>query len=391
MLSESEFIDLCYKYRTGELTRDEYRKLQAGLEVSEENRKLFSDYVKLYKTELRLEASHTASASEAWKIIERRCRRYQLRRRAYWGVAAACLLAVVMTATFYFYPGADGIPAPGGKTETLADIFPDLPQNKVVLTLSSGRQLLLDKDSLQAIADEDRIVASGTNNSLDYQASVSQPTGAVAYNKISVPAGSVFSLTLSDGSKIVLNSSTTFRYPVSFQGERIVELDGEAYFHVAHSGVPFIVKTKGKEVCVLGTQFNLSAYEDKNMVTTLVTGKVEVKSGTQRKQLIPGQQATVCSGDDAIAVKEVDTDIYTSWMTGEYDFRSTPLHTILSQFELWYDVKVEYKDVRIRNIRFDGTVFRNRPLGFSLEIIQAVSDVEFVKNDRTVVVSLKDE
>ena len=387
MLSESELVDLCYKYRVGKLTKEEFRQLEAWMHESESNRKFFSDYVELYKSELRREASRKASPSEAWKIIERKCKRYRLQQRMYWS-AAACLLAVVVTAAFYFYSAESRLPQPEKKVETLAEMFPDLPQNKVMLTLSSGQQVVLDKDTLQSISDKNGIIASGTNNSLSYLPATSQ-ADVPAYNQISVPAGSVFSLTLSDGTKVVLNSSTTFRYPVSFGNDRTVELKGEAYFDVTHSEVPFIVKTKGKEIRVLGTQFNVSAYEKRSMTTTLVTGKVEIKSGTQRKQLMPGQQATIAGGDDAIAIKNVDTDIYISWMTGEYEFKSTPLHTILSQLELWYDVKMNYKEARIRDIRFDGAIFRNQPLSFSLEIIQEVSNVDFTKNDRTINVSIK--
>lgn len=388
MLSENEITDLCNKYRTGELTREEFRKLKEWIQASEENREFFSNYVKLYKTGLRLKASHEASASEAWTNIERRCKRHKLQCRIYWCSAVACLLAVVMLTTYLFYPTAQ-LPAQDEKTGNLADIFPNLPRNRVMLTLSSGQQVVLDKDSLQFISDQGGVVANGTNNSLTYQATASPQTDTLAYNRISVPSGSVFSLILADGTKVVLNSSTTFRYPVNFRGDRVVEINGEAYFDVTRSGTPFIVKTPGREVRVLGTQFNVSAYEKRDMITTLVTGKVEIRSGAQRKRLVPGQQATIADASDDIAVEEVDTDIYTSWMSGRYDFQATPLQTILSQLELWYGVKMEYKDTCIRNIRFDGTVFRDRPLGFSLEIIQEVSDVEFTKHDHTIVVGLK--
>lgn len=388
MLSENEITDLCNKYRTGELTGDEHRKLKEWIQASEENREFFSNYVKLYKIGLRLKASREASASEAWTNIERRCRRRKLHRKTYWNVAAACMLAVVMAASYIFYPTAE-LPVQNEKTGNLADIFPNLPQNKVVLTLSSGQQVVLDKDSLQFISDRGGVVASGTNSTLSYQASASPQADTLVYNRISVPDGSVFSLILADGTKVVLNSSTTFRYPVNFRGERMVEVSGEAYFDVTPSDVPFIVKTTGREIRVLGTQFNVSAYEKRDMITTLVTGKVEIRSGSQHKRLSPGQQAIIPGESDDIAVEEVDTDIYTSWMTGRYDFQGTPLKTILSQFELWYSVKIEYKDTCIRDICFDGTVFRDRPLGFSLEIIQEVSDVEFTKHDRTIVVGLK--
>lgn len=386
MLTENDLLDLCNKYRTHRLTEAEYRKLQEWIDESEENHRLFANYVKLHKAELRAEAYSTAHATKAWIAIDRKRRLRHLRLNIYKSIAAACLLGVAIGISVYFH-SEDSIQQPE-PTATLAETFPDVPLNKVTLTLSSGQQVVLDKDSLQAISDKGNIVAQGTNTSLNY-ATTSTPTASPQYNTISVPQGSVFSLILSDGTKVTLNSSTTFRYPVAFRGDRKVELDGEAFFDVAHTGTPFIVEADGKEVNVLGTRFNLSAYRRHDFVTTLVEGKVEVKNGSIRKQLLPGQQATINERTEQITIRKVDTDLYVSWVAGKYEFSQTPLETILSQLELWYGMKIEYRDECLRRIHFDGTVFRNKPLGFSLEIIEQVSNVQFAKKDETIVVDFK--
>lgn len=386
MLTENELLDLCNKYRTHRLTEAEYRKLQEWINESEENHRFFANYVKLYKAELRAETYSAAHASKAWIAIDRKRTKRHLRLNIYRSFAAACLLALAIGLSVYFHSKESiRLPEP---TATLAETFPDVPLNKVTLTLSSGQQVVLDKDSVLAISDKGNVVAQGTNISLNY-AAASSPTATQQYNTISVPQGSVFSLTLSDGTQVTLNSSTTFRYPVAFSGDRKVELDGEAFFDVAHTGTPFIVEANGKEVNVLGTRFNLSAYRRHDLVTTLVEGKVEVKSGSIRKQLSPGQQATINDRTEQISVKEVDTDLYVSWVAGKYEFSQTPLETILSQLELWYGMKIEYRDERLRQIHFDGTVFRNKPLGFSLEIIQQVSNVQFAKKGQSIIVDHK--
>ena len=263
-----------------------------------------------------------------------------------------------------------------------------MPKNKVTLTLSSGQQIVLDKDSVQAISDNGLAVANGTNTSLNYK-DVFSDASVPQYNTVTVPEGSTFTLTLSDGTQVTLNSSSVFRYPVAFRGDRCVELIGEAFFDVTHNGTSFMVKVDNKEVKVLGTRFNVSGYSEKDMVTTLVEGKVEVKSGDRSKLLQPGEQATVDENKGNISVAKVDTELYTSWITGKYDFTQTPLSTILSQLSLWYGVKVVYKDPHVKDFHFDGTVFRNKPLGFSLEIIQQVSDVQFDRQDGVVFVSLQ--
>lgn len=390
MLTENELLDLCNKYREHRLTEAEYQKLQEWIDESEENHRFFANYVKLYKAELRAEAYSTAHASKAWIAIDRKRRQRHIRLNIYRSIAAACLLGIAIGLSVYFH-SEESMQLPETTTtlsKSLSETFPDVPLNKVTLTLSSGQQVVLDKDSMLAISDKGNIVAKGTNTSLNYT-TASTPTASPQYNTISVPQGSVFSLTLSDGTQVTLNSSTTFRYPVAFSGNRKVELDGEAFFDVAHTGAPFIVEANGKEVNVLGTRFNLSAYRRHDFVTTLVEGKVEVKSGTLRKQLSPGQQATINDRTEQISVKEVDTYLYVSWVAGKYEFSQTPLETILSQLELWYGMKIEYRDDCLRQIHFDGTVFRNKPLGFSLEIIEQVSNVQFAKKGETIVVDHK--
>lgn len=384
MLSENELVDLCHKYQTHKLTESEFQLLQSWVNESEENLRFFSNYVKLYKSEKRIEANQHADAAKGWTIIERKLKQHRLRRKLYYAAIAACFFSFLLGTAVYLYTYQDSsLPA---EEPSLAELFPNLPQNKVTLTLSSGQQIVLDEEQAKEIADNGKVVAQGSNNSLSYQPD-NTPASSIQYNTITVPEGSTFSLTLSDGTQVTLNSTTTFRYPVSMQDKRIVELNGEAYFDVTHTGKPFTVKADGKEIKVLGTQFNISAYHSQNMITTLVKGKVEVKNGIARKLLAPGQQATISPEDNAITVEEVNTAIYTSWVTGIYEFSRTPLHNILSQFELWYGVKVVYKAEDARNICFDGAVFRNKPLGFSLEIIQQVSNVRFSKENGTIIVS----
>lgn len=386
MLSEEEFIELCSKYKTHELTEAEYRKLRMWVDGSEENYRFFSNYVKLYKAEMRAETYRQADSSKGWQAIERKRRAYRLRQHLYRVAVAACLLTAVILGAFYFN-SYDETPVVE-KPVTLAEVFPDLPKNKVTLTLSSGQQIVLDKDSVQAISDNGLAIASGSNTSLNYQKVAANDVSVPQYNTVTVPEGSTFTLTLSDGTQVTLNSSSVFRYPVAFKGDRCVELIGEAYFDVTHDGTSFVVKVDNKEVEVLGTSFNVSGYSKKSMITTLVKGKVEVKSGGRRRLLLPGEQATVDDEKGVIDIASVDTELYTSWVSGKYDFTETPLSKILRQLELWYGVRIVYKDPQVRDLHFDGTVFRNKPLGFSLEIIRQVSDVRFDREDGIVFVSL---
>lgn len=386
MLTENDLIDLFHKYRTHTITESEFRKLQEWINSSEENQQFFLNYIKLYKGELRAEAGFRTDSAKAWKAIQRKRKHYHLRRRIYIFAAAACFLAAMIGSAVYLNSYTK-VPIDTQPT-TFTEQFPELPKNKAMLILNSGKQIVLEKDSALTILDNGTPVAYGTNNSLDYQQTSSQ-IPAPQYNIITVPMGSTFALTLSDGTRVMLNSASSLRYPVTFKGERKVELNGEAYLEVAHNGETFTVQAGNKEIKVLGTRFNVSAYKEKEMVTTLVEGKVEIKSGTNRKVLLPGEQATVTQETGGISVAKVDTDLYTSWVSGQYDFTNTPLHTILTQLELWYGVKMVYRDAGVKGICFDGTLFRNKSLGFSLEIIQQVSDVQFTKEDDKIIVTLR--
>ena len=251
MLSENELVDLCHKYQTHQLTESEFQLLQNWVNESEENFRFFSNYVKLYKSKKRVEASQAANAAKGWTAIERKLKQHRLRRKFYYTAVAACILSFLLGTAVYFYTYQDS-PLPA-EEPSLAELFPNLPQNRVTLTLSSGRQIVLDEEQDKEIADNGQVVAKGSNNSLDYQSDVT-PATSIQYNTITVPEGSTFSLTLSDGTQVTLNSTTTFRYPVSMQDKRTVELNGEAYFDVTHTGQPFLVKADGKEIKVLGTQ-----------------------------------------------------------------------------------------------------------------------------------------
>lgn len=383
MLIENDLLNLCRKYRTHTITEFEFSKLREWVNSSEENQQFFSNYIKLYKTKLRAVASLQANPSTAWQSIQRKRKRYRLRRKIYIFAAAACFFTAIIGSVLYLNSLEATIDT---QPITFTEQFPELSSNKAMLTLSSGKQIILDNDSALVISDNGVDIANGMNNSLEYQ-KVSSQTSAPQYNIITVPMGSTFSLTLSDGTRVTLNSASSLRYPLSFAGERKVELNGEAYLDVAHNGETFTVQAGNKEIKVLGTRFNVSAYQEKEMVTTLVEGKVEIKSGAHRKVLLPGEQATVTQETGSISVAKVDTDLYTSWVSGQYDFTNTPLHTILSQLELWYNVKMVYKDAGAKEIRFDGTIFRNKSLGFSLEIIQQISDVQFTKENNVIVVT----
>ena len=125
------------------------------------------------------------------------------------------------------------------------------------------------------------------------------------------------------------------------------------------------------------------------MTATLVRGKVQVANATSKRILAPGQQAVVASSNSNISVRKVDTDIYTSWITGVFDFNDSPLQNIMDQLSEWYNIEVVYEPESLRNLHFTGSLYRDKSLDYSLDIVQYVSDVRFRKEGGKLIVYRK--
>jgi len=214
---------------------------------------------------------------------------------------------------------------------------------------------------------------------------------------LATPKGGTYQITLPDGTKVWLNAASSLRYPGSFDGdERVVELEGEAYFEVseqAHGGrsaagsgshvhtftssqkIPFKIISKGQTVEVLGTQFNISAYaDDLEVKTTLVEGSVQIVNANSKavNKLLPGQQSTVRGRNTDI--QAVDTEKYTAWKTGLFHFSNTPFEDMMRQISRWYDVEVVYT-ATVPGDTFTGKMSRDLSLMTVLELLN-VSNVQ---------------
>jgi ferric-dicitrate binding protein FerR (iron transport regulator) len=190
------------------------------------------------------------------------------------------------------------------------------------------------------------------NHSTDKQAAVAD-NPAIALNKVFSVArgGQQQEFALADGSKIWLNAASTLKYPASFNGsERTVELTGEAYFEVTGSAArPFHVKIKGAEIEVLGTHFNVKAYdEESSSKATLVDGAVKVIRGTETLQLKPGEQAEIVYPTSGVnppmkLQKGVDIDHVLAWKSGDLEFRDDALSNVMQAISRCYDVEIRYQ------------------------------------------------
>ncbi|GAB7087849.1 FecR family protein [Marinifilum fragile] len=264
--------------------------------------------------------------------------------------------------------------------------------NKAELVLADGKVLDLDADRKKStIKENDGTVINNTGTGLVYDAS-NKANELISYNSLVVPRGGEFQLELEDGTKVWVNSETRLRYPTKFpNGERVVLLEGEAYFEVSKDkNRPFIVKTQGIDVRVLGTQFNISSYaDDKAIQTTLVEGSVAVmdsKNPGTNLILDPGYQAVFSKGDRELENKKVNVDLYTSWKDGKFVFEQSSLYDIMNKVSRWYDVKVFYQNNTAGDINFTGTLKRYESLDRLLGMLEKTNEVKFFFKDNTIIV-----
>lgn len=197
----------------------------------------------------------------------------------------------------------------------------------------------------------------------------------ITTKNISTPYGGKTQFVLPDGSLVWLNSGSTFTYPDRFDGERIVELNGEAYFEVKKQKEPFKVRTEYGEVEVLGTEFNVKAYPDETFCTTLEQGSVVFTNNQGKKAKLEPRMQVVLDSEN-FELRWVDTELFTSWRDGKLIFKDEPLQKIAIQLERWYNVKIDLKDEQIKQLRFSGNI-EMESFSEVLELIKVTTPIEY--------------
>jgi transmembrane sensor len=235
--------------------------------------------------------------------------------------------------------------------------------NKAVLTLANGQTIILDNAKKGTLAKLGTTLVNKTSDGqLVYNAKDKGDANTMpSINTIATPRGGQYLVVLPDGTKVWLNAASSMRFPTRFTGSaREVAITGEAYFEVTRNpAMPFKVKTNRAEIEVLGTHFNVMAYDDeKVMKTTLLEGAVNIKNANSNSTLKPNEQAQVTVAGQTKIVNDIDTDDEVAWKNGIFQFKDAGIAAILRQASRWYDVDVVYKGA-IPDNEFTGSVSRN--------------------------------
>ena len=219
----------------------------------------------------------------------------------------------------------------------------------------------------------------------------------VAFNELIIPKGRSYSLVLSDGTRVWLNSESSIRYPVSFgKGERRVKISGEAFFYVKHdAGRVFVAETENYNIKVLGTKFNISSYLDEDVAAaTLVSGSISISSGNISHQeeavVSPGEQFRYNKSNKTIEITKVDTELYTSWVDNNLRIDQMSLEDIFKILCRRYDIDVFFIDEQAKHQKFSGKIPLNDKLNIILDQIAKVSKVEFQIEKRIINIRYKD-
>jgi len=307
--------------------------------------------------------------------------------------AAATVLFAAVGTTFWVLHKRSIAPANSSVQSQLAKAKDAQPGgNRAVLTLASGQQINLDSTGNGVLASQGNMnVTKLADGQLAYNKSSEEKPTVPAFNVLSTPRAGQFSLTLPDGSQVWLNNASSLRYPVSFTGSsREVELTGEAYFEIAKDAShPFRVAvhrgTRTSTVEVLGTSFNVMAYDDENAErTTLVEGSVRFVHDGSSALLKPEEQSVLDEQGGLKTLRNVNVSEITAWKNGYFHFDHSSLESTMRQLARWYDVDVEYAG-NVPPQEFMGKIQRNLPLSAVLKGLEN-ERVHFELEGRTLTV-----
>ena len=304
-----------------------------------------------------------------------------------WQSTAAAILILLTAGIYYYQTSSKPIIVKTEIPRFKNDVAPG--NNKAILTLDDGSKIDLDDAKTGFLASESNIDIKKTGvGQLEYTAGT-QTVKTVKYNILSTPLGGEYQLVLPDGSKVWLNSGSTLRFPTAFIGsERIVELKGEAYFDIAKNPkMPFLVRTNNAmDIKVLGTQFNVMAYDDeKNINTTLIEGSVEVLKESGKTTLKPGQEAILNKRSGNIKVASADLEQAIAWKNGYFIFYNENIESIMRKVSRWYNVDIVYQG-NLNNKDFVGTISRNKNVSELLKMLELTGAIHFSIDGRRITV-----
>lgn len=293
--------------------------------------------------------------------------------------AAVLLLSISISVLFYFYKRDTSNFSMGRDALVNQDSMPSPAGNRATLVWADGSRIELSGKHSGLIVGEKLAYEDGS------QLSEAKTTSAT----LRTPKGGQYRVELPDGTKVWLNAASSLQYPGRFDGDqRKVMLSGEAFFEVAHNPKqPFVVETARQQLSVLGTVFNINAYdEEEQTTTTLLEGKVALQSKAKMGKPIlldPGKQSILLA--DQFKVTAVDKQEAIAWKEGKFVFNGSDIYAVMRQIERWYDVEVTYEG-DMSNVLFTGSLSRFADIRTVAEKLELTQEIKLTIQGRRITV-----
>ena len=367
-----------------EISEGEQCELDEWLDASEQNRSFFESLHSGAYLKKAVGDHNRALRDAGWKQIKRKTIEVRS-RKIRWQVsriAAAIIFPFVLGGFIWYMMGSveksSGLPFVSQEIK--------VGGSKAVVTLSTGERVTLFGDTTVCVNDGLSTMIN-QQDTLNFMKNNDVVVAENSYTVIEIPRGGEYVVRLEDGTVVYLNSESELRIPVHFGSEeRLVWLKGEAYFNVEHeSKRRFIVRTDRADVSVLGTEFGVRAYADeKEFLTTLVKGSVEVKSENNVHRIEPGEQAKVDNAG-SIAVAKVNTDEFVAWKLGRIVFTDARLEDIMNELQRWYDFNVFYTNSELKELRFSMDIVKYKEVSEIFDLMEKIRRVSFEVNGNNVI------
>lgn len=374
--------DLFRKAIDERLSEEENERFSNWLGASDQNKAYFDKAKLYYGSEAYLDNrsghDHKGAFEEFRKKVTRK------KERIIWLTSAAAVIIVLISISIRLFV------EPVNEGETIYSVSEAKPINvspnkNIELLLSDGSTIEISSDGRKVIKEKAGESIIKNEGALNYYNTNLKSKGdeKLRLNTVQVPRGSEFKIVLSDSTIVWLNAESSLTYPLNFINKtREVEVTGEAYFEVAHNmKKPFIVKANGTNIEVLGTVFNIDAYNpDDAIITTLVSGSVEVNNNNGKLVLRPNEQA-VCSPNRTV-VSTVDLTEAIDWRNGNFYFEDERLEDILKDLSRWYELDVNFSSDDLKNVRFGGVLKRYDDINKLLILFEKTEAVKFYLSDK---------
>ncbi len=369
------------------LSEKEQQALDTWISSSKDNRKLYEVLTSDDQLTNHVDIYQKFDAKKVWSHLEEEMvptRSFDLTSQ-WMKYAAGILLPLLIGASLYYYlqksdpvttiAQIDQTIVPGAQRATLK-----LADGGVV-KLEGNESIKQTQQGTATVRNEDHVLSYSSNTS-------NEEIKSLVFNELTTPVGGRYEVQLSDGSQVILNAGSSLKYPVSFNDTtRTVYLTGEAYFDVTHNGSPFIIVSDDQNIRVLGTSFNVSAYGNEPTIsTTLVEGSVQIETDQGIQLLQPGEQSILNKSDETLEVAAVNTDLYTSWIRGKFEFNNDNMEIVIKRLARWYDFEYVFENNEAVGYHFTGRIDNSQPISSILKILEATSDIQFELNDKTIII-----